>query len=283
MKLSKNNFLEIAKNISIIENDHNKAADIIKKLSKKKYYVIGMTGSPGVGKSSLTDILSLNFLKLDKTAIIAVDPSSPFTGGAFLGDRIRMKESSSKGVFIRSLASRGSVGGLNPSVYDTVEYLGRSGFKYIIIETVGTGQAETDIKNIADMVLLVLSPGNGDEIQSMKAGIMEIGDIYVVNKSDLQGAKNLFVKIKSILDLSNKDNEVVLTSSLEKESVNLLFKKILIELNKRDNCKEIENKRKINRLLNAIMKEIKYKHMDFKSLEKIYNFVREGSDGRKED
>ncbi len=283
MKLSKNNFLEIAKNISIIENDHNKATDIIEKLSKKKYYVIGITGSPGVGKSSLTDILSLEFLKLDKTAIIAVDPSSPFTGGAFLGDRIRMRESSSKGVFIRSLASRGSVGGLNPSVYDTVEYLGRAGFKYILIETVGTGQAETDIKNIADMVLLVLSPGNGDEIQSMKAGIMEIGDIYVVNKSDLPGARNLFAKIKSMLELSKKDNDVVLTSFLKKGSLKDLFDKIFLELNKKDNYEEIEKKRKINRLLNAIMKEIKFKHMNYKSLEKIYNFVRGESNGRKKD
>lgn len=277
-----NNFLEVAKKISIIENDHSKAKEIIDELPEKSYFVVGITGSPGVGKSSLTNIISMKFLEKGKTAVLAIDPSSPFTGGAFLGDRIRMKDSASKGVFIRSLASRGSVGGLNPSIYDTVEFLGRSGFEYIILETVGTGQAETDIKNIADVIVLVLSPGNGDEIQSMKAGIMEIGDIYVVNKMDLPGAKSLYAKVKSMLELSNKNNEVLLTGVAYKETIYNLFDKINIELSKKTHRNSVKNKREINRLLNVVLKEINDNCLNCESLEIIYKFIREDlNEGKK--
>jgi len=184
--------LKISRSLSRIENDTDSARKIIGELPARDYCVIGVTGSPGAGKSSLTDRLACISAEEKTTAVVAIDPSSPFTGGAFLGDRIRMRRATDDPrVFVRSMASRGNVGGLSPSIYNSVEFLGRSGYDRIYVETVGAGQSETDIVNLADIVLLLMAPGLGDDVQTMKAGIMEIGDIFVINKSDLPGADQL--------------------------------------------------------------------------------------------
>jgi len=160
-------------------------------------YIIGITGAPGAGKSTLTDKLTRHLRRKGLTVgIIAVDPTSPFTGGAILGDRVRMSElTMDSGVFIRSMATRGYLGGLAQATGNAVKVLDASGKDVVLIETVGVGQDEVDIIRIADTVCLVLVPGLGDVIQSMKAGVMEIADIYAINKADRQGADQLFAEV----------------------------------------------------------------------------------------
>jgi len=155
--------------------------------------VIGITGPPGAGKSTLTDgIITNERSDGRRVAVLAVDPSSPFSGGALLGDRVRMdRHSLDEGVFIRSMATRGHFGGLSAASYDTVTVLSAAGFETIIVESVGVGQSETGILSLADITLVVLNPGTGDDIQALKAGVMEIADIFVLNKADLPGIREL--------------------------------------------------------------------------------------------
>ena len=166
-----------------------------------KAYVIGLTGSPGVGKSTLADNLITLFRKKNMTVgVVAIDPTSAFTGGAILGDRVRMqKHSADKGVFIRSLATRGWVGGLAKATIGVIHVMDAMGKDIVLVETVGSGQIEIDITRAADTTLVVLTPGAGDEIQMMKAGILEAADIFVINKADKQGADNLKVDLESML------------------------------------------------------------------------------------
>jgi len=178
--------------ISLAENEPRRAQRILRALSKPSpaAQVIGVTGAPGAGKSTLIDRLA-SCLKTTakKVAILAVDPSSPFSGGAILGDRIRMDQAAAEGdIFVRSMASRGSLGGLSRGVFDAVQVLKAAGFEYVLLETVGVGQAEVEVVRIADTCLVLLVPGMGDAIQTFKAGIMEIADIFVINKADRPGA-----------------------------------------------------------------------------------------------
>ncbi len=170
-----------------------------------KAHLVGVTGAPGTGKSTLVNRLALHFRTQNKrVAIVAVDPSSPFTGGAVLGDRVRMKDlSGDSGVFIRSMASRGSLGGLAQSTAGVVQVFDAAGYEIILIETVGAGQGEVDIARLAHTTLVVEAPGLGDDIQAIKAGILEIADILVINKADRPGVENTEKALKSMLELSH--------------------------------------------------------------------------------
>jgi len=197
----------IAKLITRIENELPDAQQTLTQLYPYtgKAHIIGITGAPGTGKSSLVNELAKAFrLQKKSVAIVAVDPTSPFSGGAILGDRIRMRElSGDKGVFIRSMASRGSLGGLARGVHDVIKVFDAAGFDIILIETVGVGQAEVDIARTAHTVLVVEAPGLGDDIQAIKAGILEIADIFVVNKADKPGVDKTVSALRAMLELGN--------------------------------------------------------------------------------
>ena len=196
----------IARLLSLVENGSPRARPLVKKLFAKtgKAHIIGVTGSPGAGKSTLVDGLAVELTKEGKkVAILAIDPSSPFSGGAILGDRIRMnKIAEYADVFIRSMATRGALGGLARATVDAIQVMDAAGFDVLIIETVGVGQAEVDIVRIADSCVVVVVPGMGDSVQAIKAGILEIADIFAVNKSDRDGADHLVKDIRVILSLA---------------------------------------------------------------------------------
>ena len=206
-ELLKGNRLALSRAITAIENEYDEATDIMKKLYPHtgNAYVLGITGPPGAGKSTLSDKIARAYRAQGKTVgIIAVDPTSPFTAGAILGDRIRMNGLTlDEGVFIRSMGTRGSLGGLSHKTADAVKAMDAFGKDIIIVETVGVGQSEVDIVKAADTTMVVLIPGMGDDIQAIKAGILEIGDLYCINKSDLDGADKLVREINMMLDLDS--------------------------------------------------------------------------------
>lgn len=223
--ITKGDQLSLARAITIVENDLPGAEAILNaEIHDKLGKIIGITGPPGAGKSTLTDALISHWIKENKrVAVIAVDPSSPFNFGALLGDRIRMSDFfTHSNVFIRSLSSRGSLGGLNPKIWEITEVIRKAPFDYIILETVGVGQSEVDIAGLADCTIVTLVPEAGDEIQTIKAGIMEIGDIYVINKSDRPGADTFYVKVKTLAhERSTQQHEaaVIKTIASQKEGV----------------------------------------------------------------
>jgi LAO/AO transport system kinase len=196
----------LARAISTVENHTQGWLDFLKALFPHtgKARTIGLTGAPGAGKSTLVDQLARHYRKENRTVgIIAVDPSSPYTGGAILGDRIRMQEHfSDPGIYIRSMATRGSLGGLARTTADVSMVLDASGRDIVMIETVGVGQDEVDIVRVADITVVILVPGMGDDVQSIKAGIMEIADIFVINKSDHEGAERVEREIRALQSLA---------------------------------------------------------------------------------
>jgi LAO/AO transport system kinase len=210
-KITDGNFKAISKAISLVENEHDEAKELLKKIYKYtgKAYKVGITGPPGAGKSTLVfQLTKLLRNEGKKVGIIAVDPTSPFTGGSLLGDRVRMSELAlDDGVFIRSMATRGSLGGLSKKAIEAGDILDAAGFDYVIFETVGVGQSELDIVKAADTVVVVLVPESGDSIQAMKAGLMEIADIFVLNKSDREGADIAANAIKSVLSFRMRKDE----------------------------------------------------------------------------
>jgi LAO/AO transport system kinase len=199
----------VARLISMAENFDPQAQDAMRLLHPHsgRAHIVGVTGPPGAGKSTLIDRLAKSYRLLNKkVGIIAVDPSSPFTGGAILGDRIRMSDlNTDSGVFIRSMGTRGHLGGLSRAVCDAMLILDAFGMDIIIIETVGAGQSEVEIASLAHTTILVEMPGLGDDIQTIKAGIMEIGDIFVVNKADRQGVERTEMELKAMLDLDSEE------------------------------------------------------------------------------
>jgi LAO/AO transport system kinase len=200
----------LSRAISTVENHAPGWSDLLKALfpHSGKACVLGLTGAPGAGKSTLVDHLARHYRKQNRTVgIIAVDPTSPYTGGAILGDRIRMQEHfSDPGIYIRSMATRGSLGGLARTTADVATVLDASGRDIVMIETVGVGQGEVDIVRLADVTVVILVPGMGDDVQMIKAGIMEIADIFVINKSDHEGTERVEREIRALQSLATRQD-----------------------------------------------------------------------------
>ncbi len=273
-----------AKLIRLIEDNDQGAFEILKELypHSGNAFIIGITGSPGVGKSTLIDALTERFRKLDKkVAVIAVDPTSPVSGGAILGDRLRMqRHATDKGVFIRSMASRGQKGGLSRAVKDAAIVLDAMGYDIIIIETVGTGQAEFDIANLAHSTGIVSIPGTGDGIQAIKAGILETGDVFIVNKSDRPDADVIVQSLEMMLSMRQDNNTgwdpmVLKTSAEQGIGVEKLARTFLshFDFMKKNGTMELKKKEQQRIYFQSLLKDL--------TLEKILLFMHNSKDFKK--
>ena len=243
----------VARAISKVEDGSADSAELMKQLFPRtgRALIVGITGAPGAGKSSLVDKLAAFYRRSgERVGIIAVDPSSPFSGGAILGDRIRMQTLSlDKGVFIRSMATRGNLGGLARATVEATAILDAAGFEKIIVETVGVGQDEIEIAKAADVCVVVLVPGMGDDVQTMKAGIMEIGDVLVINKADREGVLRTEKELESLLTFATRTDEwqppIVKTVAIENKGIDDLAAAI-------DRCREFEKTSSSNERRQAI-------------------------------
>lgn len=232
-RMNKKDVRALARIITMIENDHFEKLELLSDIFsvQKGAHYVGITGSPGAGKSSLVNRLITTIRSEGKTvAVIAVDPTSPFSGGALLGDRVRMDEHfTDPGVFIRSMATRGSLGGLARATKDTIRACDAYGFDVIIVETVGVGQSELDIMKIVDTTALVMTPNSGDVLQIFKAGIMEIADLFVINKADLQGVgklKSLLRELVMMTSTAEYKTPIIKTKTIENKGIDELWEKM---------------------------------------------------------
>ena len=246
----------IAKAISIVENDEKESRKLIKKIFKTsgKSIVIGITGPAGAGKSSLIDKTSIQLKKLGmKPAVLAIDPTSHVSGGAILGDRVRMTESTDSGMYIRSIASRGAIGAISRSIRNSIRVLEYAGFNPIVIESVGAGQTEIEISNIADITVVVFNPYTGDSIQTIKAGITEIGDIYIVHKSDLDGASQLFQSVQDFIGTVEKNPLILQVSSKTGKGISEFIRELRKLMVKKKKDKKLSEKQKLAKELDDII------------------------------
>ncbi len=265
----------IAKAISIVENDPKETRNLLKKIFPQsgKSIVIGITGPAGAGKSSLINKTSMELTKLKtKPAVLAIDPTSHVTGGAILGDRVRMTDSTDSGTYIRSLASRGATGGLSRALRNSIRILEYAGFDPIIIESVGAGQTEVDISNIADITVVVFNPNTGDSIQTIKAGLTEIGDIYLINKSDLDGASQLFDAVRDYIGDSQKDTIILKTSTKKNKGMAEFAKKLKEQMILKKKIKDKMDKKRLEiELKDIILNNIKEKMDDMLNSDKSFS------------
>ena len=265
----------IAKAISIVENDQTGSKKLLKKIFKSSgnSIIIGITGPAGAGKSSLINKTAMAMKKLGtKPAVLAVDPTSHITGGAILGDRVRMSESTDSGTYIRSIASRGATGAVSRSLRNSIRVLEYAGFNPIIIESVGAGQTEVEISNIADIIVVVFNPNTGDSIQTIKAGLTEIGDIYLVNKSDLSGSNQLFDAVRDFIGDSER-NPVILKTSVKKNSGIAVFAKTLKDMMKsKQKFKDVKEKERLEiELRDIVLNNIREKIDDMLVSDKMFS------------
>jgi LAO/AO transport system kinase len=253
----------IARAISLVEDGDAPARELLKGLftSHKDAAVLGITGAPGTGKSTLVDQIISNLRGArKKIGVVAIDPSSPFTGGAILGDRIRMmRHSVDAGVFIRSMATRGHLGGLAKATGEAIVIFEAAGKDFVLVETVGVGQDEVDVVKLADLVMVVLTPGSGDDIQAFKAGIMEIADIFVINKADAPGVEKMAQQLEAMLDLGFPGREpppVIKTVATRGEGIEALMAETRRLLRSRPaTFRETRRKRLLAWMLRDILKE----------------------------
>ncbi|MDE1726605.1 MAG: methylmalonyl Co-A mutase-associated GTPase MeaB [Thaumarchaeota archaeon] len=272
--LKRGNRRAIARAISIVENNEKEARILIKKIFKSsgQSLTIGITGPAGAGKSALINKTSIELKKLGyKAAVLAIDPTSHLTGGAILGDRVRMTESTDSGIYIRSMASRGATGAVSMALRNSIRILEFAGFNPIIIESVGAGQTEVDISRVVDITTVVFNPNTGDNIQTIKAGLTEIGDIYLINKSDLPGANQLFDSVRDFIGMSEKNPLVMMTSTKSNKGISEFAKKLqgLMETGKKSK-KQKEEMRLDMELRDIILNNVKNKVSNMLDSSKTY-------------